>query len=232
KQVSRISYDSNGDPLDTVTELAGSVELYRLNGGSSSPAASGGLTDTAIVHLSRTHHDNFGNPNVSVGANLRCATVDYDGEYATFPIRETMYTRGCTAELDGDDQLLFSGFGTALRTEVQAYDRGLGLITHVLNVQSQPARFVYDGFGRLTKQFAPLPNAAATSEQPTIEIDYYLPTEQRPTHSLIHTRAQDGPDPGSSEMLESWSIIDGFGRTIATLSEDSIVDVEGDQSTE
>jgi hypothetical protein len=32
--------------------------------------------------------------------------------------------------------------------------------------------------------------------------------------------------------MESWALIDGFGRTIATLAEDTVVSVEGDNGTE
>src|SRR5690606_2658237 len=56
---------------------------------------------------------------------------------------------------------------------------------------------------------------------PSVTIQYFLPTDLGGTHhSIIYTRAQDGTDEDDAvRHMESYAYVDGFGRTLVTLSE-------------
>jgi RHS repeat-associated protein len=223
RNVQRITYDENGDPRVTRSVLAGTLPLDRaVNAPGSDPVAS----VDGDVTVSATQYDDFGNPLFTRGANLRCATVAYDPEYAYLPITETIFTRGCEPEA--------VSYEHALATTA-SYDRGLGIITTATNVQGQETRIEYDGFGRMVRMFAPDPDvtgAVPENTPPSLEIEYFLPPAFGPFHSYIHTKAQDGATNQSTQYLESWAIIDGFGRTITTLAEDEEVQIESDMGSE
>jgi RHS repeat-associated protein len=217
---SHITYSPVGDPLTTSGVLAGTATLRRnTNNPASAPVGSPGLGAPETVQLSSTAYNEFGNPTRAQGANLRCSDVTYDPAYGYLPVTETTWTRGCDN-------------GLALTTSAE-YDRGLAVLTDALNVQGQPTRIVYDGFGRLLQMFAPHPTTLATlSPNPSVEIEYFLPPTSGTAHSLIHTKAQDGANVDDPTYLESWAYVDGLGRTITTLSEDEVVEVTTDNQTE
>ncbi len=206
------TYTPEGAPATTTTTLLHTLELDRFHAGGGATALPPGDASTGTPIVWTNQYDAFGNLSRETGPNARCRNVDYDEEYDQLATIETIFTQGC-------DQ------PGALDTTA-IYDRGFALVSMVLDMQHQPTKIEYDGFGRLTQLTRPHPGLQqALSPQPSVKIEYFLPPDlgssQNPAHhSIIHTLTQDADDiTDGSEYLESFSYVDGFGRTLVTLSE-------------
>ncbi len=204
------AYTPEGVPETSTQKLSGSIALdrFRVGGGAVALPPADASTGADIVW--KTDYDGFGNVIKEFGPNGRCRSVDYDAQYAQLPTTERSSTNGC-----GSFELV---------TTVDEYDRGFALATKVVDMQSQPTAVSYDGFGRLASLTRPHPDAPGVlSPLPSVIIEYFLPpdlgTPGQVFHSIIHTRTQDGVALTDAEYLESWSYIDGFGRTLVTLNE-------------
>ncbi len=205
------AYTPEGVPETSTQKLSGSEALDRFHagGGSIAPPPADASTGADIVW--QTEYDGFGNVIKEFGPNGRCREVDYDPSFTQLPIEERMRTNGCTS--------------MPLTTKVEQYDRGLALATDVRDMQAQPTVVAYDGFGRLVTLTRPHPDAPGiTSPVPSVIIEYFLPPDLGGAgnvfHSIIHTQTQDAETiADGSNYLESWSYVDGFGRTLVTLQE-------------
>ena len=153
----RTSYDVYGNPQVVTGELSGSVALLR--GNKPTPATPGEFT------AATTTYDAYGNPIKVEGANGRCSSVNYDSTYAQLPVSETVYRE--------------AGCKSGLVMGATAYDRGLGLVTIAVDINGQPTKVDYDGFGRTSALYKPSPNAQASSSTPSVKIEYYLAAERR-----------------------------------------------------
>ncbi len=236
-----VEFDANGDPTRQQAVLFGSMYLDRgVADDGAAPLRSAGVDAATTIVVGESSYDIFGNPTVSRGANLRCSSVSYDPDYATLPVVETAFTRGCTLPTGAQGAEAEPLPGSRALVTSATYDRGLGLVTTATNVQQQSTAVTYDGFGRLTRMVVPHPEGGASSPQPSVLIDYYLPgvtsaagtISPGPNYSLIRTRAQDAAALEDADYLESWALIDGLGRTITTLSEDSEQELTTDGSSE
>lgn len=208
-----VTYDAFGNPLTTTAELAGAGQLDRVN---SAPAgsvplptgASAGPGPTTIT-VSTSVYNGLGLLARESGANLRCRDVSYESDsYAEFATGETIHTSGgCN--------------GTATLATGAAYDRGWGAPTQVVDMQSQATSVSYDAFGRLSELHRPRPDqAGAASTTPSVRVSYTLPSPSNPVkYSVIHTETQDGATDAEASYLESYSYIDGMGRTVVSLAE-------------
>ena len=201
------AYNQFGDATKVTAALAGSLMLDRHHataGKAVASAPSGASTDRTIT-IATTTYDAYGNPTRVEGANGRCGDVSYDLAYAQFPASETVYTQGC-------------GQG-ALVLRASAYDRGFAKVTIAIDMQGQPTKVDYDAFGRTIGLHKPNPDGISFSTNPSISIEYFLPPSLGNNISAIHTKTEDGANIGDGQYLESWSFIDGFGRTRTQLSE-------------
>lgn len=210
------SYDALGAPTQTTAQLTGSVGLLRRGPAGwtiqANPPATASANGTRV--LGTREYDPFGNlkrekgPGAGTAADLgRCRSVTYDtGAYQQLPLSETIYTGGCDK----------NGL-----TTTAVYDRGLGLVTSVEDMNQLTTSVAYDSFGRLTSLTRPTSGGnAGPTTAPSVLIDYSLPSPQaRRAFSVIHTRTQDGSDEASSEYLESYSFVDGMGRARVGLAE-------------
>ena len=194
---SETDFNVRGLPGETRAHLRGSVDLARAHQPTSRSVD--GLITTGPLE-----YDSFGNVSRAYAPNNRCSDISYDPTYALFPVAENAYTKGC-----GDGE-----FSTTAE-----YDRGLGVVTKVIGIDGQVSTAEYDGFGRITALFASDPNSPSTGAAPSMRISYRLPDATGPPISTVHTSIEDGAHPGGGEFLESWAVVDGFGRTLVTLSE-------------
>ncbi len=207
RQHTSTTYTPKGDPDTTSVLLEGTVLLDRFHvaGRAVAPTPATASADGVIVVSQRTYDANLGLLTQETGVNDRCRSVGYDSVYASLPTLETIYTGGC-----GVNPLSTSA----------AYDRGFGLIRTAVDMQGQPTAVNYDEFGRLKALFRPEPQAVASSTTPSVTVEYLLPSSENGLkYSRIHTKTQDGPNSASTEYLESWAYVDGFGRTLVTLAE-------------
>ncbi|MGC4069838.1 MAG: RHS repeat-associated core domain-containing protein [Polyangiaceae bacterium] len=194
---SRTEYDSSGNPKKVYGEHYGAVALLRDH--APSAATSGDF------ELSGTEYDAYGNPTRVTGAGGRCTDLTYDTAYASLPVTETVYAG--------------AGCSNPLGMQASAYDRGLGLVTIAVDINSQTTKVEYDGFGRTKALYKPNLSASTYSTKASVLIDYYLPPSLGSNVSAIRTRTQDGATVDDETYLESWVFVDGFGRTRSTLTE-------------
>ncbi|HMR08688.1 MAG TPA: hypothetical protein PKA88_23070, partial [Polyangiaceae bacterium] len=204
------AYTPDGVPEKSTQKLSGSLPLDRFHAITGSPIApppADASNDTDIVW--NTKYDLLGNVIEESGPNGRCRKVIYDTAFTQLPIEERMHKNDCTS-------------AAPLVTKVDTYDRGLALATDVRDMQGQPTVVTYDGFGRLVTLTRPHPvMAGMESPVPSVIIEYFLPPDlgAGAAHSIIHTQTQDAKDLATEAYLESWSYVDGFGRTLVTLQE-------------
>ncbi|MCC6903010.1 MAG: hypothetical protein IT377_28835, partial [Polyangiaceae bacterium] len=205
-------YTPEGALVKTTATLAHTLPLDRFHespAATIAPAPPGASADGAIVSASKDTP--LGNLEREIGPSARCRDVTYDPVFATLATVETTYRGGC---------------GVAPLASSAAYDLGLGLVTTVVELGARQTRVDYDAFGRLTALTRPHPTTVlALSPKPSVKVEYFLPPELGSTpkspsrYSLIHTQTQDGESLSDDEYLESWSVVDGLGRTLVTLSE-------------
>ena len=206
------TYSVEGAPTKTEAVLSGTVSVIRSHPNGypvqSNAPATASVNGTRM--LGQRQYDEFGNLTQETGpVGLgRCRTVSYDvGIYKQLPLSETIYRADCTK--DG-------------LTTYAGYDRGFGLVTSVRDFNDQATSIAYDQFGRLTSLIRPRPTGAAVdaSTQPSLKIDYSLPSSEEPrAYSIIHTQTQDGLTETASDYLESYSYVDGMGRARVGLAE-------------
>ncbi|MBI3202989.1 MAG: hypothetical protein HYZ29_15730, partial [Myxococcales bacterium] len=197
-------YDSNGDLVYVKAQLAGSLGVDRATPGSV-PA---GLSTDGLNIVANKTYDAFGNVTfdsapTGTGELERCRELEYDSVFADLPTKEHIYRGGC---------------GTGALTTTATFDRGLELSVEVKDWNAQPTTIAYDHFGRLTSLIRPLPGGGAGSVE-SVKLEYYLPPDLNKPYSAIRSLTQDGGDPSQATYLESVALVDGMGRTRATLKE-------------
>ncbi|MEZ4226565.1 MAG: toxin TcdB middle/N-terminal domain-containing protein [Polyangiaceae bacterium] len=210
-QVTANTYDERGALTAVTKTLTGTLALDRFHatGASVAPTPVDASSD-GTISVSNTY-DDHGNLTREEAPDDRCRDVGYDDDYAQLPKTEMSFLGGC----DSSNYFVTTA----------SYDRGLAQVTHVFDIQGQPTAVAYDGFGRLTSITPPSPTIpAGSSPLPSVKIEYFLPTElgtpTAPTaYSIIHTQTHDGDALTDDEYLQSWSYVDGLGRTLVTLSE-------------
>lgn len=213
------SYTPEGAPETTTLHVTGMIGLARGTTYPSRPPAPDPVQNVGahdIIASVRTYDPlSLGNLVMEAGAGNRCRAIGYEAEiaaggYAQLPTREVTYTAGCPTEL-----ILNPPF---LQTSA-TYDRGLSLVTSVMDMTFQTSFVHYDQFGRLIELRRPSPEEGV-EPLASVLVEYGLPPlgSNRP-YSIIHTQAQDGRSVAESKYLESYSYIDGMGRARVGLSE-------------
>ncbi len=206
------TYSAEGAPKQTRAVFLDTATVIRShpNGNAVQALAPATASTNGTRIVGERVYDEFGNVTQETGPDGlgRCRAVSYDvGIYKQLPLSETVYSGGCN-----------SGGLTTYAT----YDRGLGLVTSVQDLNDQKTTVAYDGFGRLTSLVRPRPDGSAidATTLASVKIDYSLPSPQDPrAYSVIHTQTQDGPTLAASEYLESYSYVDGMGRARVGLAE-------------
>jgi RHS repeat-associated protein len=223
----KTTYDPQGAPTSTQALLSGEEALDRYhttNGAAVAPNPA--FQSVGWFQASALYYDAFGNVTSELGPDgmdvRRCRQVSYEDSlaaqsYAESPTAETIYLGGCTTQTTGAP----TGQGATLTTTAM-YDRGLGVVVSAMDMTSQTTLAKYDEFGRISEVRRPHQNGAQTSPNdiPSVAIDYTLPSDSNPVpYSIIHTKTQDGATETDPSYLESYSYVDGLGRTRVALNE-------------
>lgn len=216
----KLTFDAVGNPTKVTAVLSGTLDLDRFHAVPARNVKGVGFADTppgastdGDVTLSETQYDSLGNVTFAAGANGRCRTFDYDVTFKDLPVGETVYVGPFTSRTFGGGSYQCGNLGL---TSVATYDRGLELITVVRDLHNELSRVDYDGFGRTTAFYKPDPTTVGvTSPLPSVKFDYQL---GEPI-SKLRTSVHDGTTLADSAYRESWSFVDGLGRTVATLDE-------------
>jgi RHS repeat-associated protein len=220
----RQEYDSAGDLRRSFATLSGTLPLDRFheaNDGVVPPTvpvapppanASGGIDDPVEIQTIDLSRDVFGSVTGQRMPLGRCRTILFDPDYATLPVRETVFGGALDAQ---------TGCGQHAFVTEALYDRGLTRVLSVTSVTGQPSRFDYDAFGRLiAKTFADPENPGQLAEYAAATYDYLLPAEASlAPYSIVVVRRQDGENANDPAYHESYAYVDGLGRTLVDLSE-------------
>jgi len=208
------SFTPEGDPDRVTAVLTGTEALQRSHatGQTIAPIPGDAVADSPTLFVSQTEYDEFGNAIRSYAPGGRCADVFLDPLFGQLATTEIMYPGGCPGARSLSDPP-----ADALYTAA-AYDRGLELVTHVIDVSFQITQVEYDGLGRLVRLYRSTPDAATVGALPAVTIRYDLATPARP-YSMVHTRSQDGAQPSSAAYMDSYAYVDGLGRTLVGITE-------------
>ncbi len=157
--------------------------------------------------------DALGNP-AQAGANGHLTEVEYDPEFKTFPVKETIHLG------DGKTPL-------EMRAE---YDLGFGVMTASVDFNANRTSYGYDSFGRLTRITKPYDSEAFPTEVFSyhmadpfrgVVFDYDSAGQQTmrfaETPSLVKTGKRE--QSGESGLFEIAQYVDGLGRKLALLEE-------------
>jgi|GEM_PF-816301 len=229
RQHSFTTFDAWGQPISTSVELTG-VEAggaIRRTGGAGTP----GQEATSGRHIvSSTAYNALGLAVRTRGANRRCAEVTYggggSGDYSLFATSESLSIADTLVSLGADSaqSACASGAG-GLLTTTASYDHGMGAVKLAMDLNLRATLANYDEFGRITSLHKPSVAGASYQTLPSVVIEYTLPmgsdgVETGLKHSVIHTKTQDGASEADGQnWIESYAYVDGFGRTLVTLSE-------------
>lgn len=176
--------------------------------------------DGVRVYTARYGYDDYGNINIVRDALGNDTIIEYDTKFGVFPIKATnalghsSYSYYDNHNYEGTDVAAISNNIT------------LGRLTKTRDANDVFSDTYYDVFGREVKQVAP----GDTLQYPTVEIEYRdyqgdidddgeLDADEI---AYIKTMAREVSDQVGT--IESYSYIDGLGRTIQTITEGEDVD--------
>lgn len=208
-------FNAQGDLLKAYGTLEGTLALGRLHatGAAVAPAppnASGGTTAPVEILLSDVTVNAYGQSTSSKGPNGQCAGVDFDTKYGRFPIRATAYV----GTLSGN-------CGATPLVSQATFDAGFGQPTNTTSPRGELGRIDFDAFGRPVAVYGPNPAQAGTlTTLPIVTTEYRPPTDPvTQPYSIVVQRVQDGATSNDNAYHESYTYLDGLGRTLVQLSE-------------
>ncbi len=215
--VSTYQYDALGDATDVYQALSGTAPLYHPAG---SPAPVGASQDAGTVHSAHIVYDaTTGNvtqvmtyPYNSSGdtSTVRCTEYSYDPKYSQLRTTETLDVGACQS--------------AQTITTQHVIDRVLEVETATIAPGGQRSAKIYDGVGRVTSISKPNPNLlnlGQTSLTPSATFSYQdtdygqLIVEADAAGS---TAIAGGTATVSYAAKQTYTYLDGFGRTIQVLS--------------
>ncbi|MCI5164034.1 MAG: hypothetical protein D3917_18870, partial [Candidatus Electrothrix sp. AX5] len=146
---------------------------------------------TTFLPLVRNEYDNYGNIILITDANEKCRNIDYDEQFHTFPIRESI-----------------CGLNLLMEAE---YDTGLGVLTEHTDFNQQVTQYDYDPLGRLTAIIRP----GDTLALPTQNFAYQVGNPLSAVRTSLREQA------GNTATYDSITYYDGLGRKLQARSEDN-----------
>jgi len=210
-----VAYDGWGQPTSSRAYVEGMVVLQRQQAGSEPPGA---LTSPQWVPTGRSWHDAWGNEVFQASPPDRCRQVDYDPRFGLVPTEELVFSGEDTSvSVQGiATETIHATCGNHTLDASATYDLGLGAVLTVTEVTGATWRVDYDGFGRITAMYKPDKDTLLPSSIPALRVEYMLGT---PVSKLHSSTRDDDDDTGGATYHESWTYVDGLGRTVVTLSE-------------
>lgn len=207
------SFDAHGRVTSQGVHLTGTLPLDRFHevpGKSVAPTLASAVTD-GQYETRAIDYDEFGNPTSVTTPAGHCSNTMFDAAFAQLPVAATVHT--------GYVPPGSSSCGTYTLTSSLAYDRGLEMSTQSTGPGGEVSVTVYDGFGRVISVHLPDPDAGwAPSAIPSARYEYYLADGATP-YSKVRTLLQDGATASISSFAESWSYVDGLGRSLVTITQ-------------
>jgi RHS repeat-associated protein len=206
------SYTSAGDVFAVTTFIEGALPLDRFHEDPSKAVAP--MPAGAIAYggsaLTTFAIDGFGHVVFESAPNQRCRNIQYDPEYATLPLTETIYG----GQADG-------GCGETQLTTHASYDRGLQAVTSAHGANGELTITRYDGFGRVTSLSKPSATSLGMlAARPAVKIDYDLPADAKARpYARVHVQTHDGQSDADDSYRHAYRYVDGLGRTIAMIEE-------------
>lgn len=205
-------HDARGLAVSERVHVTGTLPLDRFHevtGKAIAPAPANSISDGWHDTFS-FEHDAFGTVTGVFGSAGHCSSTVLDEAFAQLVV-QTRTSSGFPQSTTG-----LAACGPYELTSAAEYDRGLGAVTRLVSSQGAVSTASYDGFGRVTAIRQPSPNAFGTpSAMPSTVFEYYLPEPGAPV-ARVHQRLQDGAT--GAGYGESWSFVDGMGRTLATMT--------------
>jgi RHS repeat-associated protein len=213
----RHEYNSSGDVTSSFATLSGTVPLHRFHAAGGDVAAtpseaSAGADAPVEITTAAYTRDEFGNVTDRRAPLGRCRAVVLDPIYADLPVEETTYGGALDAA---------TGCGQRAFTASATYDQGLSVILTSQDITGQPSKFEFDRFGRLTAAYLTDPgNPGHLAALPTVTYDYLL-TEDAASqpYSIVVAHEQDGEELADASYHDTYSYVDGLGRSLVTLTE-------------
>ncbi|MCW5809571.1 MAG: VCBS repeat-containing protein [Labilithrix sp.] len=221
------TYDTRGLAISERIHVTGTLSLDRFHessGKSVAPPPGSAISD-GWYDTFNFDHDAFGNTVHTYGPAGHCSTGVLDSAFAQLVVQSSSST-GYPESTVG-----LAACGPYELTSLAEYDRGLGVITRLIGPGLQTSTATYDGFGRVTATYRPDPATPSTpSTVPSMTVEYILPMDGVTPVSQVHTKVQDGATADDPSFAESWTYVDGLGRTLATMTQDDGADwiVHGD----
>ena len=159
------------------------------------------VSGTHYINTVRNHYDDFGNivriedPLFGTGAEGHYREIDYDDEYQTFPVRESIVVSN-----------------TMTLVVTATYDEGFGVVTSSSDFNDHQTTYGYDTFARSTSVTKPLDTL------PTITYDYQLaqPLSGGGTINWVETNQRESQGGGT---VDSRQFFDGLSRQVMTRAE-------------
>ncbi|MCW5833510.1 MAG: VCBS repeat-containing protein [Labilithrix sp.] len=159
-------------------------------------------------------YDDFGNATWVTSPAGQCSETTFDDAFAQLVV-EASVGAGYVGSATGP-----AACGSYALTSFAEYDRGLGVATTLTGPGGEVSSVTYDGFGRVTAMHLPDPDAGwVPSAVPSMQIEYFLPTDGVAPYSKVRVLEQDGATASTPSFRESWSYVDGLGRTLVTLTQ-------------
>ncbi|MBX3212311.1 MAG: hypothetical protein KF850_09785 [Labilithrix sp.] len=205
-------YDVRGLAISERIQVTGTLPLDRFHetsGRAIAPSPANAIGDGWYDTYS-VDHDVFGSVIETWGPAGHCSRVVMDDAFAQLIVQGSTGTGyGGTGP---------SACGSYELTSSAGYDRGLGVITSLVDHGGRMSTASYDGFGRVTEIRRPDPTVIGMpSPVPSMIVEYHLPTDGFTPVARVRERIQDGATAAVASFAESWSFIDGLDRTLSKI---------------
>lgn len=210
------TFNAKGQLVLEQVHITGTLPLDRFHEVPSAPIApapANAVTDDSYDVVS-IGYDDFGNATSVTSPAGQCSETTFDDAFAQLVVDSSVGT-GYVGPATGP-----AACGSYALTSFAEYDRGFGVATTLTGPGGEVSSVTYDGFGRVTAIYQPDPDTGwVRSAVPSLQFEYFLPAAGAPPVSKVRVLEQDGATASAPSFRESWSYVDGLGRTLVNLTQ-------------